>query len=64
MGLKQLLIGRVGAALLAILAALHAFSNPLDTDNDSVLDDFDDCPTSMGHLATRAVLALRAKSVS
>lgn len=48
MGLKQLLIGRVGAALLAILAALHAFANPIDTDHDRVLDDLDDCPNQYG----------------
>lgn len=48
MGLKQLLIGRLGAALLAILAALHAFANPIDTDNDGVFDEDDQCPTVKG----------------
>ena len=43
-----LLLGRLAVAALSAFSALSASANPIDTDNDSVLDDADDCPLSRG----------------
>ena len=43
-----LLLGRLAVAALAASSALSASANPIDTDNDGVLDDADDCPLSRG----------------
>ena len=42
-----LLLGQLAVAALA-LAPLHATANPIDTDNDGVLDDADYCPQTPG----------------
>ena len=34
--------------VVAMLCALHAHANPIDTDNDLVFDDFDRCPLQKG----------------
>ena len=48
MELKQLLLGRLAVAALAASSTLSAGANPIDTDNDTVLDDDDDCPLRKG----------------
>ena len=40
-------IARLALATLGA-SALHAIANPIDTDNDRVFDDFDDCPNQYG----------------
>ena len=43
-----LLLGRLAVAALAASSALSAGANPIDTDNDHVFDDADDCPLRKG----------------
>lgn len=43
-----LLLGRLVFAGLAASATLHATANPIDTDNDGVIDELDNCPGEYG----------------